>query len=394
MTLINDAAAEAGASLTASLTADGLEINPGAFPVSITDASAGAVASQLGILTASPTNAVIVGQTLTPRLIRLTAVEDLARGAGIDLESGLVITNGTETVTVDLSAAETVQDIINAINNAGAYVLARINEAGTGIDVFNQVSGTSLAIAENGGSTAADLGMRTLDTATPLDALNFARGFETTDGKDDLRITAKDDSTVDVNLDAAVTVGDVIDLINAAATEAGVSVSASLAEVGNGIRITDETGGAGDLSVTPLNSSFAATDLGLVGTVTGEDTELSGDDVNPTRTEGILGALVDLEDALRRDDTNAIALAAERLDLLTPEVARIHGVIGARSQSMRAKLEQMQVAAQTTEVFLSEVRDLDYAEAVTQMESALTQLQASMQTSSILSNLSLLNYLR
>ena len=123
-------------------------------------------------------------------------------------------------------------------------------------------------------------------------------------------------------------------------------------------------------------------------------TQLSGDDVNPTRTEGILGALVDLEDALRRDDTNAIALAAERLDLLAPEVTRIHGVVGARSQSMRAKLEQMQVAAQTTEVFLSEVRDLDYAEAVTQMESALTQLQASMQTSSILSNLSLLNYLR
>jgi flagellin-like hook-associated protein FlgL len=50
-------------------------------------------------------------------------------------------------------------------------------------------------------------------------------------------------------------------------------------------------------------------------------------------------------------------------------------------------------ASQTTEIFLSEIRDLDYAEAVTRMESALTQLQASMQTSSVLFNLSLLDYL-
>ena len=330
---------------------------------------------------------------MAPRLTRLTPVEDLARGAGVDLENGLVITNGAETVTVDLSTATTVQDIINAINNAGVRVLARINEAGTGIDVFNQVSGTSLTIGENGGTTAADLGIRTLNGATLLDELNFQRGFETKEGEDDLRITAKNGSTVDVNLDGAVTVADVIDLINAAATDAGVSVSASLASLGNGIRIVDDTGGAGNLSVAALNSSHAATDLALVKTVTGGETELLSDDTNPMRTDGILSALVELEDALRRDDTQDITLAAERLEAFMPEVTRIHGVVGARSQAMRAKFDQTQDAAQTTQVFLSEVRDLDYTEAVTKMESALTQLQASLRTSSIVSNLSLLDFL-
>ena len=200
--------------------------------------------------------------------------------------------------------------------NAGVYVLARINEEGTGIDVFNQVSGTSLAIGENGGTTAADLGIRTLDASTPLDRLNLGNGVVRAEGLAELSITAKNGRTFEVDLDTAVTVGDVIDLINQAAEEAGVSVTASLASIGNGIRITDSTGGAGDLIVGPANLSQAAQDLGIAAQVSGEEDELVGEDVNPTRTEGFLDALVQLEEALRQDDTQGIALAADRLDNL------------------------------------------------------------------------------
>ena len=391
--IINTAATEAGASLTASLGVSGIEITPGTSDVSISDTSAGQVASKLGILTNTPTSAPIIGDPLAPRLTRITPVEELARGAGIDLDNGFIITNGTRTATIDLSAATTVQDIINTINNAGVSVLARVNDSGTGIDVFNQVSGTSLTIGENGGTTAADLGIRTLDTATSLDSLNFGLGFETREGEDDLRITASDGSTVDVNLDGALTIGDVIDLMNTAATDAGVNVTASFAEVGNGIRIVDGTGGGGELSVTNLNASTAPSDLGLLQTVPG-GTDLIGDDTNPTRTEGVLGALVDLELALRRDDTLGIAAAAARLDRFTPELSRVHGVVGARAQAMRGKLQQTQDAARTTEIFLSEVQGLDFAEAATRMQAAQIQLQASLQTSSVLFNLSLLDFLR
>ncbi len=394
VSLINDAAGLAGANLTASVGDSGLTLTPGGGAVTISDSSAGATASSLGILTNDPTTDAIVGADLGPRLIRLTPVESLAGGAGIDLEGGLIITNGLNSATIDLSAAETTQDIINTINNAGVFVLARINEDGTRIDVFNQVSGSSLTIGENGGTTATDLGIRTFDAATPLERLNFGRGVAIVEDKDDLRITAGDGSTVDVNLDGAVTIGDVMARINTAAEDAAVAITASFTATGNGILLTDETGGEGDLAVGILNFSTAAIDLGLTEAVLGEDAELAGIDVNPARTEGIIGALVDLENALRADDTQAISAAGGRLDELRTEVTRIHGVIGARSQGMNVKLAQLEDATATAQVFLSQVQDLDYAEAVTQMQAALTQFQANVQTSSKLVNVSLLNYLR
>lgn len=392
--LINAGAAEAGAALTAAVSDNGLVITSGGFPVSITDTSTGVIARDLGILSIEASNGPITGADLQPRLTRLTTVEALAGGTGIDLASGLVITNGERTATVDLSTATTVQDIINFINNAGVYVLARISEDGTGIDVFNQVSGASLSIGENGGTTAADLGIRTYDAATPLDQLNFGTGVTRREGQDDIRITARNGSTVDVNLDGAVTVGDVIDAINAAATTAGVNVTASLAQTGNGIRIDDATAGTGELSVTGINLSEAADDLGLVAGSTLDATGLVGEDRNPTRTEGILSALVELENALRADDTQGITLAAERVDSFSREVNRIHGIVGARSQAMRTNLQLREQTADSTKVFLSEVQDLDYAEAVTQMQAMTTQLQASLTASSRVLNLSLLDFLR
>ncbi|MEK7710651.1 MAG: flagellar hook-associated protein FlgL [Planctomycetota bacterium] len=389
----NDAAGAAGARVTATLTDTGIKIQPAGFAVSVTDASAGATASGLGILTQTPTNATIIGGKLVPRITRLTPIEALAQGAGIDIAGGLVITNGPRSAVIDLSAATTVQDIINAINNAGVFVAARINDAGTGIDVFNQASGTSLSIGENGGTTAADLGIRTFSAATPLSSLNFGLGVSTVQGQDDLRITAGDGSTVDVNLDGAVTVGDAIDLINAAALAASVNITASFTDTGNGIQIQDGAGGAGDLAVSRLNLSNAAEDLGLLqGTFS--DGTLVGADVHPTRTEGIFGALIDLENALRNDDTRGIGLAGQRLDQLRDDVTRMHGIVGARAQAMSANRLQAEDAAQSTEIFLSQVRDLDYTEAVTKLQAATTQFEAGLRTSAAITRLSLMDFLQ
>ena len=392
--LINEAAEAAGAGFVASLSDTGINVAPGGNPISITDRSSGIVASDLGIRTSEPTTDLIEGQDLRARVTRLTLISDLALGDGIDTENGFTITNGPKSATIDLSAAETVQDIINAINGSELFVLARITEDGTGIEVFNQVSGVPLTIGENGGTTATDLGIRTFDESILLSDINFGRGVFTIEGKDDFRITAKDGSPVDVNLDGATTIGDVIALINEAATDAGVSIEASLAATGNGIRIEDSTGGSGRLVVSPLNQSESAANLGLLQTIADTETELIGDDTNPIRTEGVLDALVDLENALRRDDTQGITLAAGRIPTFIKEVTGTHGVVGARSRAMRAKLQQMNDASQTTGIFLSEIRDLDYAEAITRLQSGVTQLQVSMQTSATLLNMSLMDFLR
>ncbi len=390
---INHAATSAGSGLSAVLTATGIDIVPAGLPVSITDTGTGATAADLGLWVPVPTSTRIMGGTLNPRVTRLTPVDALRQGMGLDLDSGLILTNGAQSITLDLSGAQTVQDIINTVNNAGVHVTARVNEAGTGLELVNGVSGTVLTVGENAGTTATDLGLRTLYGEAPLSRLNFGRGVGLDPNGDDLRITARSGGTVNVNLDGAATVEDVIDAINAAATAAGVSVTASLADTGNGIRLLDGTAGMGVLSVVSLGQSTAALDLGFVRAAPAGANELIGEDRSGVRAEGVLGALIDLEAALRRDDTQGIALAAERVETALQELTRIHGLVGARSQGMRAKLQQMEDAAQTTEVFLSQVRDLDYAEAATRMQGLQTQFQAALQTSSTLLTLSLMDFL-
>ena len=72
----------------------------------------------------------------------------------------------------------------------------------------------------------------------------------------------------------------------------------------------------------------------------------------------------------------------------------MHGILGAKAKAIQEKLAQMEDSGTMAEIFLSEVRDLDFAEAVTQMQSTVTQLQATMQTSGVLLNLSLMDFLR
>lgn len=390
---INQSAQEAGSSLKASVGDVGLIIEPGSA-VTISDRSGGSIVASLGLLRTELTTEKIEGADLGPRLTRLTPVGDLAGGEGIDLESGLIITNGGRTATIDLSTAETVQDIINTMNSAGVFITARISEDGTRLDVFNQVSGSSLTIGENGGTTATDLGIRTFDMATPLSDLNFGVGVTSVEGVDDFQIVARDGSTVNVNIDGALTVGDVIAAINDAAQDASVSIEARFTDTNNGIRIIDSTSGSGNLSVGLLNVSPAAVQLGINQIVTDPDADLIGDDVNPTRTDGVLGALIDLENALRNDDTQGITAAAGRLDQLRNDLVRQQGVIGARSQAMGQRRRQLEDAAALTATFLSEIQDLDYAEAATKLQQSLVQFQASLQVGSTLLNLSIMDFLR
>lgn len=390
---INAAASAAGSSLTATLTDTGITIDTGGATAVIGDTGTGSIAADLGIRT-SGASGVIDGLPLVPHVTRLTPVEALAGGAGIDLVHGFTVTNGDLSTTVDLSSAKTVQDVINAINGAGIYVRAQVNDAGTGIDVFNQVAGASLTIAENGGTTASDLGIRTFDQATQLDRLNSGLGVAIREGYDDLRVTLGTGDTVDVNLDGATTIGDVVNIINAAAADAGLPLTAGVSNNGNGLTLTDASGGADPISVTRLNASAAIDGLGLSNaTLSADGTTLTGADVNPTQSQGILTALINLEHALRADDTQGISVSAEQLDSLAADVTRIHGVIGARGQAMASKRNQMADASSTTQVMLSNVRDLDYAGAVTELQSSMTQMQASLHSSSMIMNLSLMDYL-
>ena len=101
-----------------------------------------------------------------------------------------------------------------------------------------------------------------------------------------------------------------------------------------------------------------------------------------------------LEQALREDDTIGITAAGERLTEVMDDVQRTHGIIGARARGMRDRLAQTETASFATEAFLSETRDLDYAEAATLFQQAQLGLQASMLTGSQVMRLSLLDFLQ
>jgi hypothetical protein len=105
-------------------------------------------------------------------------------GENFDAASGLQIVNGGTTHLVEFSSAQTVEDLLNILNGADAKVLATINESGNGINIRSRVSGTDFMIGENGGTTATQLGLRSLTDHTLLAELNYGRGVDLNDSID------------------------------------------------------------------------------------------------------------------------------------------------------------------------------------------------------------------
>jgi flagellar hook-associated protein 3 FlgL len=193
------------------------------------------------------------------------AVTQFGSGAEFDQASGLQIVNGSETYTIDIESAQTVEDLLNSINGSAAHALAEINDAGNGIRIRSRLSGSDFTIGENGGSTATQLGVRSSTTSTFLSELNYGSGVQNIDGVD---FTIRRNDGVDLGIDiaSARTIGDVINLINNHPDNLDPStrVVARLTAFGNGIELVDDNPQAGgNLTVLPAFGSTAAWQLGL-----------------------------------------------------------------------------------------------------------------------------------
>ena len=90
---------------------------------------------------------------------------------------------------------------------------------------------------------------------------------------------------------------------------------------------------------------------------------------------------------------NEITEAGDDIDDLRKEIINVLGAVGARSRDLRNRVNQTEDAVAATEILLSEVRDVDFVEAVTRFQQAQTALQASLQVGSANLNLSLLDFL-
>ncbi|MCA9231687.1 MAG: hypothetical protein KDA57_13630 [Planctomycetales bacterium] len=214
-----------------------------------------------------------------------TATSSGGSGTSLDQSSGIRVVNGGQTYDITFEDAETVEDLLNILNNSEAGLLAEINAKATGINVRSRLSGQDFQIGEvNGGSTATQLGIRTFTEDTKLGSLNYGTGVPTKIDNNlsitlsDLQITASNGSSFNVDLSGAATPTAVRDAINLAAATATVSVSAQLDTSGNGIVLVDNTQGFAGLTVAQSGANLPITG--------GIDFELPSDDFAITASTG------------------------------------------------------------------------------------------------------------
>lgn len=188
---------------------------------------------------------------------------------------------------VDLSGAETLDDVIALVNAASVGIEAHVNRARNGIELTDTTGSTAgnlivangdgtntadkLQIAVDGGTGSVDSGdlhLKIVSRSTRLSELNGGKGVAR--GKITIYDTEGRSAQIDLGRDDVQTVGDVIREIN----RQGLMVRAELNQTGDGIRLRDLARGSQTLRVVEGSLTTAA-DLHLLGDA--EEVEIDGE---------------------------------------------------------------------------------------------------------------------
>ena len=183
--------------------------------------------------------------------------------------------------TVDLSDAETLEDVIAAINDADVAILARVNQAKNGIELIDQsgMFAGNMIVANGDGETATadklgiavdadvasvssgDMHMQIINKNTLLADLNGGQGVAS--GKFTIFSSAGQYGKIDLSDDSIQTVGDLMTAID----RLGIRVTAEINDTGDGILIRDLDNAGTQMRIVEGDSTTAA-DLHLLGPVT------------------------------------------------------------------------------------------------------------------------------
>lgn len=267
---INNAA---GIAVTASIDRDRLVIedNTGQAVGDLVVANRGntRTATDLGIAGASAGTDAITGQqiNLISGLTPLSALNDglgvRARGGGL---TDFQVSDGTSAFDVKLGDAQSVQAVLDAINNAAGNtsVVASIGDDGVGLKL--EGAGPLSVAAVGGSRAAADLGLEgsggaVYDGDRVLAAMN-SKLIRNLSGAAGLNIGTVSFDTGSgpqaVDLAAARSFSELVDAIN----EAGVGVTASINNAGNGVEVASDNGAP--LTIADDSGNLADT-LNLAG---------------------------------------------------------------------------------------------------------------------------------
>ncbi|HEY8747536.1 MAG TPA: flagellar filament capping protein FliD [Tepidisphaeraceae bacterium] len=306
--------------LKAAISASGTGITltdqtTGGGTLSVTDVNGSHAGKDLGLQTGASGNTINGSQILAG--LDSVLVSSLKGGSGISLGSVTINDRNGGSSTVNFAGATSVQDLLDKINKAtGVSVNASLNSSSNGIQIQDTSGGSgNLVIADDsGGTTAASLGIAgTFDTTkTVVDGGNLhvqyiSEGTQLTDYNGGKGITPGS-FTISSALGASVTIdttsgtfnslGDVINAINAN----HMGVSASVNTNGNGLLLTDTSGGPGKMIVQDVSGTVAK-DLGIAGTATG--TTLDGS----------------LEKTIAVLATDTLSTLVTKINAITPGVA-------------------------------------------------------------------------
>ena len=287
------------ARLSAQINAagDGIDLTDlttGSGTFSVASTSGGTVAEDLG-LTGAATGGVVSGDRILSGL-KTTLISSLAGGYGLATLGQIDLTDRSgASDSVDLSTAESLEDVLKSINSANVGIVATINKARNGILLSDNTGQSGNLVVANGDATnSADtlgitlnaaldqvdgggLGRQSFHEQLTLDSLNGGNGVQL----GSFLVSDTDGNTGAVNLTVAgaTTVGDVLDEINSL----GIGVLARINDDGDGIYLVDTAGGTGKITVNDSGNGTAAADLKIAGT-----SELI--DINGTPTEVINGS--------------------------------------------------------------------------------------------------------
>ena len=368
---------------------------------------AGDVGSGLGLEGTFVAGATTTGGDTQPKLLSRTRIADLE---GLSGPLGRIrLENGGNVQTIDLSGAETIADLQNLIDSADLGIRLEVEQDGT-LSMFNEVSGTWMSVGEDGGDTATLLGLRSMGLDTPLSVFNDGDGVPVRSGSVDpetglpnaaadvdFTISLADGRSFEVDLAGIETVGDVLAALRAAAGAATPPIgpaefTAELATTGNGIVLTDNSGGmTGTFTVTPANGSRAAKALGLLAPVSGN--VISGEDRSMVAVESLFTHLKALENALLQNDNWSIERAALDLQDDLDRLIDVRGAAGARGDRLLLAKDRESELSIMEASLLGEARDLDLTDAALQLTNLEQQLQATLAVTARMQQLTLLNWL-
>lgn len=368
---------------------------------------AGDIGSGLGLEGTFVAGTTTTGGDTQPKLLSRTRIADLE---GLSGPLGSIrLENGGNVQTIDLSGAETIADLQNLIDSADLGIRLEVEQDGT-LSMLNEVSGTWMSVGEDGGDTATLLGLRSMGLDTPLSVFNDGDGVPIRSGSVDpetglpnpaadvdFTISLADGRSFEVDLAGVETVGDVLATLRAAAGAATPSIgpaefTAELATTGNGIVLTDNSGGmTGTFTVTPANGSRAAKALGLLAPVSGN--VISGEDRSMVAVESLFTHLKALEKALLQNDNWSIEQAAIDLQDDLDRLIDVRGAAGARGERLLLAKDRESELSIMEASLLGEARDLDLTDAALQLTNLEQQLQATLAVTARMQQLTLLNWL-